>query len=196
MATLALPGTPADLDNPNVVKVVCDLARARALLLARRQSPTRAIPAPDIVLRHVGLYGFQREALLAFTLAGVRSSASRGSSSCARSPTAWRSTCSRRRRLGRRRRPTTSARRGRAARPPPERARRSGPCPCSWTTRLRTSADLARAGPLATSRFERWWLDGDEVRVRDRRRGLLARQGDRGRLDRARCSRRTASRSR
>ena len=65
MATLALPGTPADLDNPNVVKVVCDL-QGRALYFSRAAIPYPRNPGADIVLRHVGLYGFQKEALLAF----------------------------------------------------------------------------------------------------------------------------------
>ena len=38
MATLALPGTPGDLDNPNVVKVVCDLD-GRALYFSRAAIP-------------------------------------------------------------------------------------------------------------------------------------------------------------
>jgi len=65
MATLVLPGTPADLDNPNVVKVVCDL-QGRALYFSRAAIPYPRNPGADIVLRHVGLYGFQKEALLAF----------------------------------------------------------------------------------------------------------------------------------
>jgi len=65
MATLALSGTPNDLDNPNVVKVVCDLS-GRALYFSRAAIPYPRNPGVDIVLRHVGLYGFQREALLAF----------------------------------------------------------------------------------------------------------------------------------
>jgi 3-deoxy-manno-octulosonate cytidylyltransferase (CMP-KDO synthetase) len=65
MATLALSGAPNDLDNPNVVKVVCDLT-GRALYFSRAPIPYPRNPGVDIVLRHVGLYGFQREALLAF----------------------------------------------------------------------------------------------------------------------------------
>src|SRR5512142_1038405 len=38
MATLALPGTPEDLGNPNVVKVVCDL-QGRALYFSRAPVP-------------------------------------------------------------------------------------------------------------------------------------------------------------
>jgi 3-deoxy-manno-octulosonate cytidylyltransferase (CMP-KDO synthetase) len=65
MATLALPGTLNDRDNPNVVKVVCDLT-GRALYFSRAAIPYPRNPGVDIVLRHVGLYGFQKEALLAF----------------------------------------------------------------------------------------------------------------------------------
>jgi 3-deoxy-manno-octulosonate cytidylyltransferase (CMP-KDO synthetase) len=66
MATLALPGTTADLNNPNVVKVVCDLV-GRALYFSRAAIPYPRNPGAEIVLRHVGLYGFQKEALLTFT---------------------------------------------------------------------------------------------------------------------------------
>lgn len=66
MATLALPGTAADREDPNVVKVVCDLA-GRALYFSRAAIPYPRNPGAEIVLRHVGLYGFQKAALLAFT---------------------------------------------------------------------------------------------------------------------------------
>ena len=65
MATLALPGSPADLDNPNIVKVVCDLA-GRALYFSRAAIPYPRHPEPGLIRRHVGLYGFQKAALLEF----------------------------------------------------------------------------------------------------------------------------------
>ena len=65
MGTLALPGTPADLENPNVVKVVCDLS-GRALYFSRAAIPYPRNPGADLVRRHLGLYGFQKQALLAF----------------------------------------------------------------------------------------------------------------------------------
>jgi 3-deoxy-manno-octulosonate cytidylyltransferase (CMP-KDO synthetase) len=65
MATLALPGSPADLENPNIVKVVCDLA-GRALYFSRAAIPYPRNPEPGLVRRHVGLYGFQKPALLQF----------------------------------------------------------------------------------------------------------------------------------
>lgn len=66
MATLALPGSPADLENPNIVKVVCDDA-GRALYFSRAGIPFQRHPAPELVQKHVGLYGFQRDALLRFS---------------------------------------------------------------------------------------------------------------------------------
>jgi 3-deoxy-manno-octulosonate cytidylyltransferase (CMP-KDO synthetase) len=65
MATLALPAAAGDLDNPNVVKVVCDL-NGRALYFSRAPIPYPRNPAGP-TLRHVGLYGFQRAALLQFS---------------------------------------------------------------------------------------------------------------------------------
>ena len=65
MATLALPGTEADLENPNVVKVVRALD-GRALYFSRAPIPYPRVPAAGTVLRHVGLYGFQKRALLDF----------------------------------------------------------------------------------------------------------------------------------
>jgi 3-deoxy-manno-octulosonate cytidylyltransferase (CMP-KDO synthetase) len=65
MATLALPGTQEDLDNPNVVKVVCDLS-GRALYFSRAAIPYPRNPGLDLVRRHVGLYGFRKDALLDF----------------------------------------------------------------------------------------------------------------------------------
>jgi 3-deoxy-manno-octulosonate cytidylyltransferase (CMP-KDO synthetase) len=65
MATLALPGTGADLNDPNVVKVVCALDGC-ALYFSRAAIPYPRHPNAGPVLRHVGLYGFQKAALLAF----------------------------------------------------------------------------------------------------------------------------------
>jgi 3-deoxy-manno-octulosonate cytidylyltransferase (CMP-KDO synthetase) len=67
MATLALPGTAEDLDNPNVVKVVSDLA-GRALYFSRAAIPFQRHASPRLIRRHVGLYGFRRETLLHFAL--------------------------------------------------------------------------------------------------------------------------------
>ncbi|MBZ5588173.1 MAG: 3-deoxy-manno-octulosonate cytidylyltransferase [Acidobacteriia bacterium] len=65
MATLSLPGMAGDLDNPNIVKVVCDL-EGRALYFSRAPIPYPRNRVEGIVLRHVGLYGFQKQALLDF----------------------------------------------------------------------------------------------------------------------------------
>jgi 3-deoxy-manno-octulosonate cytidylyltransferase (CMP-KDO synthetase) len=65
MATLALRGTADDLRNANIVKVVCDL-NGSALYFSRASIPYPRNSGPNLVLRHVGLYGFQRAALLRF----------------------------------------------------------------------------------------------------------------------------------
>jgi 3-deoxy-manno-octulosonate cytidylyltransferase (CMP-KDO synthetase) len=66
LATLALPATAAELADPNVVKVVRDLS-ARALYFSRSAIPHPRNPGPGAAHKHVGLYGFQREALARFT---------------------------------------------------------------------------------------------------------------------------------
>lgn len=68
IATLALPGTTEDLGNPNVVKVVCSLG-GRALYFSRAGIPFQRHPSPELIRRHVGIYGFQRESL--FRLAAL-----------------------------------------------------------------------------------------------------------------------------
>jgi 3-deoxy-manno-octulosonate cytidylyltransferase (CMP-KDO synthetase) len=63
VATLALPATEEDLANPDVVKVACDLG-GRALYFSRAAIPFQRKATPGLARRHVGLYGFRREALL------------------------------------------------------------------------------------------------------------------------------------
>jgi 3-deoxy-manno-octulosonate cytidylyltransferase (CMP-KDO synthetase) len=72
MSTLACPiRDESELSDPDVVKVVLD-CRSRALYFSRAViphvrgsgSPLRESPAPH--LRHHGIYGYRREALLAF----------------------------------------------------------------------------------------------------------------------------------
>ncbi len=65
IATLALPGAAADLADPEVVKVVCDL-EGRALYFSRAGIPFQRHAAGGVVRRHLGLYGYRREALLRF----------------------------------------------------------------------------------------------------------------------------------
>lgn len=65
MTTLAVPLTdPAARDDPNTVKVVCDV-RGDALYFSRSTIPyAREGEAP--LLHHLGLYAFTRETVLAF----------------------------------------------------------------------------------------------------------------------------------
>ncbi len=73
MATAATPiRDPADYDNPNVVKVVVS-SSGRALYFSRRTIPylreaaSRSIPdqlAAFAFLKHIGIYGYQRDTLL------------------------------------------------------------------------------------------------------------------------------------
>jgi 3-deoxy-manno-octulosonate cytidylyltransferase (CMP-KDO synthetase) len=65
LATLALPAANTDLLDPNVVKVVCG-ASGDALYFSRSPIPYPRNPETGVARRHVGLYGFQRAALLAF----------------------------------------------------------------------------------------------------------------------------------
>ena len=68
MATLAAPAEEGDLDNPDVVKVVTD-ARGYALYFSRAPIPYPRGEGGAAARRHVGIYGYQREALL--RLAGL-----------------------------------------------------------------------------------------------------------------------------
>jgi 3-deoxy-manno-octulosonate cytidylyltransferase (CMP-KDO synthetase) len=63
VVTLATPATPAELDNPNAVKVVLDRA-GRALYFSRAPIPYARQPGGAAPLKHLGLYGYQRAALL------------------------------------------------------------------------------------------------------------------------------------
>lgn len=70
MGTLAAPSEIDEADRASVVKVVCDLG-GRALYFSRSRIPFERDPeagaaAPAPVLRHVGIYAFRREAVLAF----------------------------------------------------------------------------------------------------------------------------------
>ncbi len=64
VATAAVPLAPADADNPNVVKVVCD-DRGYALYFSRAAIPFHRAPltmAPQY-RRHLGIYVYRRDAL-------------------------------------------------------------------------------------------------------------------------------------
>jgi 3-deoxy-manno-octulosonate cytidylyltransferase (CMP-KDO synthetase) len=68
LATVAVPiETAAELANPSVVKVVCDLG-GRALYFSRATIPyDREKPGtPTGAMRHVGIYAYRRETLLGF----------------------------------------------------------------------------------------------------------------------------------
>lgn len=64
IATLASPlASPADFENPDVVKVVCDLA-GNALYFSRSPLPWGGT---QVARRHVGVYGYRRDSLLSFS---------------------------------------------------------------------------------------------------------------------------------
>jgi 3-deoxy-manno-octulosonate cytidylyltransferase (CMP-KDO synthetase) len=66
MATAATPLEPADLENPNVVKVVCDL-RGYALYFSRSPIPCdRDGDAGPARFRHLGIYAYRRKFLLGY----------------------------------------------------------------------------------------------------------------------------------
>ncbi len=65
LVTLAAPAEPGDLDNPDVVKVVFD-GRGHALYFSRAPIPYKPDPTRAGAWCHVGVYGFQRPALLEF----------------------------------------------------------------------------------------------------------------------------------
>jgi 3-deoxy-manno-octulosonate cytidylyltransferase (CMP-KDO synthetase) len=69
MVTLAADARPDELDNPNAVKVVLSLA-GYALYFSRSRIPyPRQEEAGFPPLKHIGIYGYQRDALL--RLAGL-----------------------------------------------------------------------------------------------------------------------------
>jgi len=58
---------PAEITNPNIVKVVCD-TQHRALYFSRAAIPfNRDGDQPVDYFKHIGLYGYTRKALLAIT---------------------------------------------------------------------------------------------------------------------------------
>jgi 3-deoxy-manno-octulosonate cytidylyltransferase (CMP-KDO synthetase) len=63
MVTLATPAADGDLENPNVVKVVLDAA-GYALYFSRAAIPYPRGTGGATPLRHLGLYGYQRDTLL------------------------------------------------------------------------------------------------------------------------------------
>jgi 3-deoxy-manno-octulosonate cytidylyltransferase (CMP-KDO synthetase) len=63
IVTLAVPADPEEVDNPNAVKVVLD-QRGYALYFSRCPIPYRRRAEGAVPWKHLGLYGYQREALL------------------------------------------------------------------------------------------------------------------------------------
>jgi 3-deoxy-manno-octulosonate cytidylyltransferase (CMP-KDO synthetase) len=63
MVTLAAPAAPADLGDPNAVKVVLSLS-GHALYFSRSAIPYPRQPGAAAPAKHLGLYGYQRETLL------------------------------------------------------------------------------------------------------------------------------------
>jgi 3-deoxy-manno-octulosonate cytidylyltransferase (CMP-KDO synthetase) len=68
LVTLAAEALPEELDNPNAVKVVLSLA-GYALYFSRSQIPFPRHEGGSPPLKHLGIYGYQRDALL--RLAGL-----------------------------------------------------------------------------------------------------------------------------
>jgi 3-deoxy-manno-octulosonate cytidylyltransferase (CMP-KDO synthetase) len=68
VVTLATPAAPREVDDPNAVKVVTALDGA-ALYFSRSAIPYRRQPGGATPLKHLGIYGYQKVALL--RLAGL-----------------------------------------------------------------------------------------------------------------------------
>lgn len=63
IVTLAADALPGDLDSPSVVKVVLD-REGYALYFSRAPIPFPRLPGGAAPLRHLGIYGYQKPALL------------------------------------------------------------------------------------------------------------------------------------
>jgi 3-deoxy-manno-octulosonate cytidylyltransferase (CMP-KDO synthetase) len=66
MVTVATPACAEEHDDPNCVKVVCDL-KGFALYFSRANIPFRRGGLSIETLKHIGIYGFSREALERYT---------------------------------------------------------------------------------------------------------------------------------
>jgi len=67
MVTVATPALPHEIDDPNYVKVVCNLS-GFALYFSRSTIPYRRTDTSIQILKHIGIYGFSRETLERFTV--------------------------------------------------------------------------------------------------------------------------------
>ena len=66
VGTLKIACAAADVANPNVVKVVCDATRPRALFLPQRDSVRPRPPRRIRYFKHLGLYAYRKRALELF----------------------------------------------------------------------------------------------------------------------------------
>lgn len=66
MATIATPVQSHEIDDPNVVKVVCAL-NGDALYFSRAPIPFDRSPGHAAMLKHIGIYGFSAQMLKRFT---------------------------------------------------------------------------------------------------------------------------------
>jgi 3-deoxy-manno-octulosonate cytidylyltransferase (CMP-KDO synthetase) len=69
MVTVATPARPEEYDDPNCVKVVCDL-RGFALYFSRSHIPYRRSGVSIETLKHIGIYGFSMDTLRRYTSLG------------------------------------------------------------------------------------------------------------------------------
>ncbi len=65
MATIAVPARPVDVDDPNIVKVVCSI-KGYALYFSRSTIPYLRNCGHYRMLKHVGIYGYTKETLFSF----------------------------------------------------------------------------------------------------------------------------------
>jgi 3-deoxy-manno-octulosonate cytidylyltransferase (CMP-KDO synthetase) len=65
MATIAVPARPEDVNDPNIVKVVCSL-KGYALYFSRSTIPYERSSGHYRMLKHVGIYGYTKETLFRF----------------------------------------------------------------------------------------------------------------------------------
>jgi 3-deoxy-D-manno-octulosonate cytidylyltransferase len=65
MATIAVPVRPEDVNDPNIVKVVCSI-KGYALYFSRSTIPYERSCGHYRMLKHVGIYGYTKETLFSF----------------------------------------------------------------------------------------------------------------------------------
>jgi 3-deoxy-manno-octulosonate cytidylyltransferase (CMP-KDO synthetase) len=65
MATIAVPAMPVDVNDPNIVKVVCSV-KGYALYFSRSTIPYERSCGHYRMLKHVGIYGYTKDTLFKF----------------------------------------------------------------------------------------------------------------------------------